>query len=378
MKKLLASCMCLLFALSMAGCSLGTVIDRFVSAGDAPAQEIVQDKPRIYMDEIRGILQDFTGNQVTVLSEKTLYHFDVSQASLECEGGMITGDEISIIYEGQLDDSDTSSVKALKVVDDYHQKTPLEDRTIQGIVLDLTLNTITIRSKDGNTVMFPSVGVKQYYQNGIKKGTPVYLHYKGKILSTGDENTGYNASHLKVLSISDTDPLKVPKPTPTPQPEQEQETVKEEKLFCVIRSVSQNVLQAMVEGTDIPLSLDMSALPCYFPGGIAEGSHVSVIYTGEFNGTTLDGLTLLGITGENPASQKDSHISFRVTGSIIGSTANTITIQTNDNAVITFRTEQAQNSSTGGLAQGCSVRITYNPAASSHTNIYTCLRIEDA
>lgn len=377
MKKLLASCICLFFfTLSMAGCSLGTVIDRFVSAGDTPAQESVQDKPRVYMDEIRGILQDFTGSKVTVLSDKTLYNFDVSQASLECEGGMITGDEISIIYEGQLNDSDTSDVKALKVVDEYHKKTSLEDRTIQGTVLDLTLNTITIKSKDGNTVMFPSAGAKQYYQNGIKKGTPVYLHYKGKILSPSDENTGYNASHLKVLSISDTDPLKVPKPTPTPEPEQN--TVKEEKLFCVIQNVSQNVLQTMVEGTDISLSLDMSALPCYFPGGIAEGSHVSVIYTGGFNGTTLDGLTLLGITGENPASQKDSHISFRVTGSIIGSTANTITIQTNDNAVITFRTEQAQNDSTGGLAQGCGVCITYNPSASLQTNIYTCLKIEDA
>lgn len=374
MKKFFASCSCLILLLSLSGCSPGAVIDRFVSTEDSSVQETVQDKPRVYMDEIRGILQDFTGSQVTILSDKTLYTFDVSQASLECQGGMITGDEVSIIYEGQLEDSDTSNVKALKVVDEYHKKTDLEDRTIKGTVLDLTLNTITIKSEKGNTVMFPSAGTRQYYENGIKKGTPVYLHYKGKILSTDD--TGYNANHLKVLSISDIDPLNVPKPTPTPAPEEN--APKEQKLFCIIQNVSQNTLHTILEGTDTSLALDMTALPCYFPGGIAEGSHVSVIYTGEFNGTTLDGLTILGITGENPASEKDSRISFRITGSIIGSTSNTVTIQTYDNAMITFRTDQAQNASTGDLAIGCGVRITYNPASSAQTNIYSCLKIEDA
>lgn len=34
---------------------------------------------------------------------------------------MITGDEISVIYEGQLSNKDTSTVKALKVVDDFHK-----------------------------------------------------------------------------------------------------------------------------------------------------------------------------------------------------------------------------------------------------------------
>ena len=82
MKKFFASCSCLILLLSLSGCSPGAVIDRFVSTEDSSVQETVQDKPRVYMDEIRGILQDFTGSQVTILSDKTLYTFDVSQASL--------------------------------------------------------------------------------------------------------------------------------------------------------------------------------------------------------------------------------------------------------------------------------------------------------
>lgn len=60
---------------------------------------------------------------------------------------MITGDEISIIYEGQLSGTDTSSVHVLKVVDEYHKKNKLKKRTAHGQVISLTSNTITIKSK---------------------------------------------------------------------------------------------------------------------------------------------------------------------------------------------------------------------------------------
>lgn len=377
MKKLLTACICLCFTFSMAGCSLGTVIDRFVSAGDASVSEAAPDKPRIYMDELNGILKDFNGHQVTVSADEQLYMFDVSEATLECEDGMVSGDEISVIYEGQLNDTDTSGVKALKVVDEYHKKTQLKDRTIHGTVLGLTTNTMTIHSKKGKTVTFSTTGVPQYYQNGIKKGSSIHIHYKGNFPEDNGNDSGVlNASYLKVLTISDIEPFAAPSPTPTPAPDQASVPVNE--FFCVVRSISQNILEVVTEGTNIPLKLDISAIPCYFPGGIAEGSHVTVPYTGEFNGTTPEGLTLLGATGENPDSQRDSHISFQVTGTVIGTTANTVTIQTDDQAILTFSMDKARNTSTGGLAEGCTIRITFNPAASRKTNIYSCLSIEDA
>ena len=72
------------------------------------------------------------------------YTFDVSQATLECSDGMISGDEISVIYEGQLSDtdSDTSTVKALKVVDEFHKTEELKDRTAHCAIVSLTPNTI--------------------------------------------------------------------------------------------------------------------------------------------------------------------------------------------------------------------------------------------
>lgn len=377
MKKMLAACICLCcFTITLSGCSLGEVLDRFISTGDA-AQETVPDKPRVYMDELNGILRDFNGSQITVYADEELYIFDVSQATLECEDGMITGDEVSVIYEGQLHDTDTSEVKALKVVDEYHKKVQLKEKTTTGTVLDFTTNTITIKSRKGNVATFPIAGTRQYYQGGIKKGASVILHYKGSMPPADEENpASLNASHLKVLSVSDVEPLKVPKPTPTPQPGET--TIQEKKLYCTVSNINQNILQVIMENSHTPLKLDVSALPCYFPGGISEGSHVNILYTGDFNGTTLEGISILGVTGENPASQKNSHISFRITGTVIGSTANTVTIRTEDNAVITFNTDNVLNSSTGGLTEGCYVRITFNPAASSTSNIYSGLKIEDA
>ena len=124
------------------------------------------------MDEVTGMLQDFTGSQLTLKTEEQTYTFDVSQATLECSDGMISGDEISVIYEGQLSDtgSDTSTVKALKVVDEFHKTEELKDRTAHCAIVSLTPNTITIKAKNGKTATYPITGTQQYYQNGIAAG----------------------------------------------------------------------------------------------------------------------------------------------------------------------------------------------------------------
>ncbi|MDO4337851.1 MAG: hypothetical protein Q4C91_07155 [Eubacteriales bacterium] len=380
MKKQLALCLCIGLTFTITGCSPGTLLDQFLPADEEPAQNQEEHQPRVYMDEIRGNLQDFTGNQLTIKADDNMYVFDVSQATLECEDGMITGDEISIIYEGQLSDTDTSTVRALKVVDEYHKKSQLEDRTAHGQVQDLTANTITIKAKSGKTATYPITGTEQYYQNGIKANNWVYLHFKGKFPETESDNpTVLNASHLKVLSISDIDPLKVPDPTPTPTPSaDETQTAEEKKLSGIIQDIKLNSLTVLLDGMETPLVFDMSSIPCHFAGGPCPGSHATVTYTGEFNGATLDGISVLGITGEDPDTLNNKQVSFTVTGEIMGSTANTVTILTFDGAAVTFRTDNARNSSTGGLLSGSSVKITFHPAQSRESNIYVGLKIEDA
>ena len=68
MKKILVVCIGSLFLITLSGCSLGDVVDRFSDSEDTQIQDINPGSTRVYMDEIRGTLQYFTGNQLTLLS----------------------------------------------------------------------------------------------------------------------------------------------------------------------------------------------------------------------------------------------------------------------------------------------------------------------
>lgn len=392
MKKLLAACVCAGLSFSIAGCSPGTVLEQFTSTGDTSVRELTSSsdttttteaKDRVYMDELSGTLQDFSGSQLILNTDSASYVFNVSNATLECKGGMITGDEISIIYEGQLSGTDTSSVHVLKVVDEYHKKNKLKKRTAHGQVISLTSNTITIKSKKGKTATYPITGTEQYYQNGIKVGNWVYLTFKGKFPDTSDDvSASLNASHLKVLSISDLENLQIPDPTPTPAPNvtltPEQIANTEKQFLATIQGVNANILQILPAGSDTTFNLDMSAIPAYFKGGIAPGSHVNVTYIGDLQTNPFEAVRIIAVTGEDPDTIDNKHISFTASGTIIGSTANTITLQTDDGAVDTFRIENAENLTEGGMEYGDYVRITFHPSRSKSSNIYTAVKVQDS
>ena len=390
MKKLLAVCACTVLSLSLSGCSLGTVLEQITSTGDVSVEEpsspesaATEPKSRVYMDEISGTLQDFSGSQLILNKGEASYVFNLSGATLECKDGMITGDEISVIYEGQLSGTDTSTVQTLKVVDEFHRKSKLKKRTAHGQVLSLTANTITLKSKKGKTATYPITGTEQYYQNGIKEGDWVYLRFKGKFPDTSqDSSASLNASHLKVLSISDLETIVIPDPTPTPPPNPEETPEeaagKEQQFLATIQGVNLNTLQILPAGSSTVQNLDMSSIPVYFKGGIAPGSHVNVTYKGILQPDTLEGIQILAITGEDPDTIDDKHISFTVTGVITGSTANTITVQTDDGAVDTFRTEELRNSSEASLEYGDYVQVGFRPSKSKASNIYTAVQIQNA
>lgn len=378
MKKLSAALILTTAFLSLSGCSAQDRLNQLLNAGDPQIPQKEAEHPRVYMDELCGIIKDFSGNQLTLFADSTLYSFDVSQADLECQNGLIAGDQVNVIYEGQLEDADTSSVKVLKVVDPFHNKPSLEEKTVYGQVQNLTANSLTLKSQDGITAVYPVTGTQQYYQNGIRSGAWVYLHYRGELKSLSQDPKQQDASHIKVISVSDVEPFKVPAPTPTPQASNEKEQKKEQKLRAVIQGVSMNTLKVLPKNSKEILNIDMSSIPCRFSGGITEGSRVNLIYTGSFNGTTLEGMNILGVTGEIPERLSSHSVSYHVSGEIAGSTANTITILSDDGMSLTFLTDSAENRSSGGLLTGSRVKLTFNPAQSRETNVYPCLRIEDA
>ena len=386
MKKLSAACMILGLSLFMGGCSNDQIDNHIISlqdkisnatSSDSASQETSDSsqEERIYMDEITGTLQNFDGTNMTISSDGETYVFDVSRTRLECKYGVVFSDQVSVIYQGQLSGTDISTISPIKVTDKYHNETPLENRTLKGKVKKLTSNALVIVTEKGNTVTFPVTGVRQYYKKGIKAGRWVYVHFRGKFINetiVGDKQ--YDGSFTKVISVSDTDPLKVPAATPTPSPAPKK---KEQHLRAKIVSVSTSTMTVVPQTTGSELTVPLTSVPIYFKGGMAPGSYVNIIYTGKFNGESTNGMKIRGITGEDPDTLSIRNISSTVTGTILGTTANTVLIQTYDGVKILCSRENVQDLSTSGMEEGADLRVTFNPAKSRTSNIYTCIKFED-
>ena len=386
MKKLSAACMILGLSLFVGGCSNDQIDDHIISLQDKISDATASDptsreasdsslEERVYMDEITGTLQNFDGTNMTISSDGETYVFDVSRTRLECKYGVVFSDQVSVIYQGQLSGTDISTISPIKVTDKYHNETPLENRTLKGKVKKLTSNALVIVTEKGNTVTFPVTGVRQYYKKGIKAGRWVYVHFRGKFINetiVGDKQ--YDGSFTKVVSVSDTDPLKVPAATPTPSPAPKK---KEQHLRAKIVSVSTSTMTVVPQTTGSELTVPLTSVPIYFKGGMAPGSYVNIIYTGKFNGESTNGMKIRGITGEDPDTLSVRNISSTVTGTILGTTANTVLIQTYDGVKILCSRENVQDLSTSGMEEGADLRVTFNPAKSRTSNIYTCIKFED-
>lgn len=373
-------------SLFVGGCSNDQIDDHIISlqdkisnatSSDSASQETSDSsqEERVYMDEITGTLQNFDGKNLTISSDGETYVFDVSNTRLECKYGVVFSDQVSIIYQGQLSGTDISTISPIKVTDKYHNETPLENRTLKGKVKKLTSNALVIVTEKGNTVTFPVTGVRQYYKKGIKAGRWVYVHFRGKFINetiVGDKQ--YDGSFTKVISVSDTDPLKVPAATPTPSPAPKK---KEQHLRAKIVSVSTSTMTVVPQTTGSELTVPLTSVPVYFKGGMAPGSYVNIIYTGKFNGESTNGMKIRGITGEDPDTLSIRNISSTVTGTILGTTTNTVLIQTYDGVKILCSRENVQDLSTSGMEEGADLRVTFNPAKSRTSNIYTCIKFED-
>ena len=386
MKKLSAACMILGLSLFAGGCSNDQIDDHIISlqdkisdvtASDSTEQEDQEPstEERVYIDELTGTLLDFDGTHLTISSNGETYVFDVSQTRLECKYGVVSSDQVSVIYQGQLSGTDISTISPIKITDKYHNETPLEDRTLKGKVKSLTSNALVIVTEKGNTVTFPVTGVRQYYKKGFKAGKWVYVHFRGKFINetlVGDKQ--YDGSFTKVISVSDTDPLKVPAATPTPSPEPKK---KEQHLRAKIVNVSTGTMTVIPQSTGSELTVSLSSVPVYFKGGMAPGSYVNIIYTGKFNGESTSGMKIRGITGEDPDILSVRNITSTVTGTILGTTANTVLLQTYDGVKILCSRENVPDLSSSGMEEGADLRVTFNPAKSRTSNIYTCIKFED-
>lgn len=77
MKKWLLLSICGLFGLSLSGCSLQDAIQNVLPSREEAIQDINPDSTRVYMDELQGTLQTFSGTRslLSVLQKPILLMF---------------------------------------------------------------------------------------------------------------------------------------------------------------------------------------------------------------------------------------------------------------------------------------------------------------
>lgn len=147
---------------------------------------------------VSGVLESFTDGVVTIKSDEEgspELAFPVKDATIECEN-MLAGDEVVVVYGGEIDGTDTTKAKVQKVIDDGKNTT--KESTITGTVVSATTNTVQIQTNTGQQYTFGTLGAQQVYRNGILEGNWVTVTYVGNLNST-------DTSGIRVIEIRDDD-----------------------------------------------------------------------------------------------------------------------------------------------------------------------------
>ena len=80
----------------------------------AAEEEAALDSVSASMD---GTVTAFTGKEISInTSDNETLTFDMTKAELDCKNGIIPGNEVTLIYVGPLDGTDTSKVRLRKII----------------------------------------------------------------------------------------------------------------------------------------------------------------------------------------------------------------------------------------------------------------------
>lgn len=141
---------------------------------------------------IIGEILDAAMNTIIIRTEdgKDLI-FGKEDAETDLENGLVIGNSVIIEYTGEIDGTNASEAKVLKISDHA-----AESMTITGEVLDGSMTTIMIKTEDGKELMFDTVDAETDYKDGLLIGNSVAIEYTGEI-------NGTDVSGATVLKISD-------------------------------------------------------------------------------------------------------------------------------------------------------------------------------
>lgn len=382
------------------GWKAATLIAAAVLAGTlagcgSPDQKEADPQPQHQAAEkqeasIEGTLVSFSGKDLVMESNAQSYTFDVSEATVSA-ANMVAGDEIVVHYEGDLDADGTKGVNVTLVEDKGAAPTQQQEQQVVGSLVDMSMNTITVKQNDGTEITFNSSNCEHDFVNGMREGNWVVVTYLGTI-------NGTDGSSVKVVKITDNDP----------------NTVEQAKQQMNIKAVDETTYATAGVHIRASYSTDSEVL-----GNLAQGQ--SIQRTGvcdngwsrvNYNGTDAyiygDYLTTQApaasaapakTSGEPaatpqteggepapvvtpaPAPEPDptpapEPTQQTATGTVKDASMNTLTVEI-DGVEITLNVTDAQHHYKNGIQTGNSVSITYTGELTSDPSTATVVSVED-
>ncbi len=177
----LALCAGVLTGSGLAGCS--------ASHNAEPAQT-EQAEQKV----IEGTLYSFDGSQAVVYYDGAQYPLDLSKATVK-SSSLNVGNLVDVTYEGKLDTKNASSCKVVSI---EVKEDSADSHELVGTLEDISMNSVTLRTMEGNKVTFNSNNAQHSFAYGLDKGNWTTVIYTGEV-------EGSDASKASVVRIHDMD-----------------------------------------------------------------------------------------------------------------------------------------------------------------------------
>lgn len=246
--------------------------------------------------QLKGLVKSSDSTNLTIQTERGKeLSFSTVGADIQAAGGIVAGNNVTIVYKGVIKDTDTSDVKVLMVKDLEAGETPVTEGelmeeaehsdpnagagVLEGSIADVNMNRIVIYSNDGDPYYFMVYGTDINLRNGFQEGNYVTVDYNGDIhgpeLVVAQAITDAQEEADKVESGATKDG--------------EHSYVNGFMKECTIETVT------IVTDDGEELTFNTTGATLCYSNGVADGNYLTVEFIGDLKGDKAEKVTVTAI-----------------------------------------------------------------------------------
>lgn len=328
-----------------------------------------------------GTLVNLTENTITIRqNDGTELLFGSNNCQHEFKNGIREGNWIVVTYIGEIKGTDTKNVTVIKITDNDPNLVKKEQKAMKIKAVNETVYTTAgVHVRESYTTDSKVLGSLAKGESALRTGVcengwsriqyqsrDAYVY--GEYLTT--EKPKQDAPAAKTNGTPPATIQEGDHPQPVKQPE-EPEQQQEQTVTGTVLDVSMNTLT--VAAGEQEYTLYIADAEHEYANGIQTGNTVTVTYVG-----SLEDPEHLMVTKVQDSDPNEAAKNAVYEGTIVDATMNTLTIQTEDGAVMTFIKEGAENH-VDEIVSGRKVKVTADMTASeAEENIFQAKMIDPA